>query len=404
MPPQRVFCSIALKTGAQNVELLSTRLVGCDDPDGQLNREIAINNFRGSKNPGIVLEFHQFEAQAQNFSTKCTLRLQTKRGDKVIQQTEDEFVNITVPFFVTQFDDALSTIEDKIDDAKDEAKNDLWKTIGVLNDIFETVRAICQVSPFIILIIEVIDAWQSNSGEVLKEFIVTAPIAAAQCGESAEQQAQLNSISKFLQVLCTIASCNTEGVQISSYISGLQWYTELQKNVLDFYNYYSGRYLVGRPATSLYDNAFLSVAGICLPGIIYNMDKYRQIQCRYIYCLENEVKGGVATLESCRELKDYQECKYVWGEVFQIIPFVGGIDQLLSSIKASLSDPSGLLGFANTVAARICAAIYCEASPAGKQACDIIAFVMFLVDTVNSFIVAFTQVEAVSHDYCQQVL
>ncbi len=396
LAPQRVFCSVGLKTNAQDIELLSARLTDCTDPDHRLNRQEVINNFRGSTNPGIVLEFQQFEAESQNFSTQCTLRLQTKRGNQVVQQTEDEQVNITVPFFETRFDNALSTIEERIEDAKDEAENDLFKTVGVLNDILTTVRVICGSAPLLIVLLRALDI-TTEASDHARDVPPTIPLAVGMCEQDQETEARTNDQADYLQVLCTIASCDGKAYAKTGVLKA---YGDWQKAVLDWYNWWSQKKALGVPAKSLYDNAVLSVVGICLPGIIYNVDKYRQIQCRYIYCLENEVKNGVATIESCRELKDYQECKYVFGELFQIIPFAGAIDQLMQKLKSTLTDP---VGIALTAIARVCG-IFCTGSGKSTTICNFIAFLMLLTSLVNSFMSAFNTYETISNDYCSQVL
>ena len=72
--------------------------------------------------------------------------------------------------------------------------------------------------------------------------------------------------------------------------------------MLAFYNLASSRDLLGVPADKLYDNMYASLLGLCVPGIIFNIEKAREIQCRKIICYGREVPSGIATLQSCDNL------------------------------------------------------------------------------------------------------
>ena len=200
----------------------------------------------------------------------------------------------------------------------------------------------------------------------------------------------------------------------------LKWYFGWQKDVLNFYNSYQildlgsavgeepiglGAVLPGsvkqHAASSLYDNIVLSTIGLCLPGIIYNVEKYRQIECRYVSCLENEVQAGVATIESCRELKDYQQCKYVAGELFQLLPFVNAFDNLVQSLKTFIQDPVGIV---RVLVLSACANAFCATSGSITSTCKAIGYIVYLLDFVNNIVSTFQQIQTTTEkDYCEQV-
>jgi len=93
------------------------------------------------------------------------------------------------------------------------------------------------------------------------------------------------------------------------------------------------------------DNFIIAVGTLCIPGIIGGLDRYRQIQCQYISCLEDSVNTGLPQ-DACDKLKSYETCKYIVGEIFQLVPFVALFDLLINALKAALSDPFALLGLA----------------------------------------------------------
>lgn len=97
-------------------------------------------------------------------------------------------------------------------------------------------------------------------------------------------------------------------------------------------------YAWGNPSNSL----VLSVATGCIPGIFMNLQKARQIECAYLSCLVNDVPAGMP-LVACQKVRNFQWCMFVWGEIFQIIPFIGSIKNILSSITSILRDPLTLI-------------------------------------------------------------
>ncbi|MEM4756048.1 MAG: hypothetical protein QW594_02855, partial [Candidatus Woesearchaeota archaeon] len=62
------------------------------------------------------------------------------------------------------------------------------------------------------------------------------------------------------------------------------------------------------------DSLLYSAASMCLPGIIYNIDKWRRIECQQIQCLkETAMRGG--DISQCDELYKESICLAVAGEV-----------------------------------------------------------------------------------------
>lgn len=96
-------------------------------------------------------------------------------------------------------------------------------------------------------------------------------------------------------------------------------------------------------AANTEDSLVLSTLNLCLPGIIKNLQEYRQIQCRYAVCLRDEVPSGVP-IEACESEKGYATCKYVMGEIFMLIPFTALFDMYMNKIKQILSDPVAMIG------------------------------------------------------------
>jgi len=131
--------------------------------------------------------------------------------------------------------------------------------------------------------------------------------------------------------------------------SSFGWYGKWQRTVLDVYNVASGRDLLGVPAQSLYENLYVSAIGLCVPGIIYNIQKAREIHCRKIVCLGNEVPSGIATVAACNQLYDLLMCEFYVGPLLDMTPF-GGISQIGKLLKNMFTSPVGLINVLDVIA------------------------------------------------------
>ncbi|MBU0628842.1 MAG: hypothetical protein KKC75_06645 [Nanoarchaeota archaeon] len=89
------------------------------------------------------------------------------------------------------------------------------------------------------------------------------------------------------------------------------------------------------------DSLILSVFTGCLPGIIYNIEKWRQIQCNYGVCLWDSAENNIP-IKTCEDQKSYLECKFWFGEIFQLLP-IWWLRGILEKITYILSDPLALI-------------------------------------------------------------
>ncbi|MFC1648414.1 hypothetical protein ACFL1B_03055 [Nanoarchaeota archaeon] len=66
------------------------------------------------------------------------------------------------------------------------------------------------------------------------------------------------------------------------------------------------------------DSLFWSAATGCLPGVISNTEQYLQIQCEYERCLGQDAMLYGIPASACREIKSYNECRYIIGQTSAI--------------------------------------------------------------------------------------
>ena len=120
---------------------------------------------------------------------------------------------------------------------------------------------------------------------------------------------------------------------------------------VDKYNTYIGAteslnsWLSGGTQGSLYDNIWVSSIGLCIPGIIYNVQKLYVADCMYLSCLKNDVPMGLATVQSCTDLRNYMTCKFVVGEIAgQVLGQIGNfIDNIMETVVTIFADPFSLI-------------------------------------------------------------
>lgn len=67
------------------------------------------------------------------------------------------------------------------------------------------------------------------------------------------------------------------------------------------------------------DNYIVAVDCLCLPGVVYNLNKYRQLQCIHARCITDNAKAGFSTA-ACDIAHAENECLFFWGPVMQLFP------------------------------------------------------------------------------------
>ena len=87
-----------------------------------------------------------------------------------------------------------------------------------------------------------------------------------------------------------------------------------------------------------YENYVNAVLSLCVPAMIHNLEKYRQIQCEYGKCLLNSAYGQ--PLEVCSSNKEYAECKFIYGPLFELIPFAKFMSTVQETIASFMTDES----------------------------------------------------------------
>lgn len=345
--------------------------------------------------PNVIVEFEPFDGRSmfqigqkeetqfvkQEVEYVCTLKIFSQVGKNAIRAAEVQQVKVLVPFAFSALGAQDENLEQVIKDARDDI-NTAWDIIGVLANILKYVDYLVQIYNIVVTIIGVFESAGKLGTESFKVIpgIGEAGRTAACFGFSGASEGVRKGsdiIDKIVQVL----SCRPTGK------ADLGWYGKWQSFILEVYKIELLKAPgdpLGKneafPARDIRDNLFLSIAGLCIPGIIKNLDKLRQIKCRKIVCLENEVRSGLATVSMCEELEDMLVCKYVVGELWYILPFSQFFDQIINGLAKALADP---IAIAHTLTIVTCSSL-CSVSNTGSSACSYAYFIWDIIGIIES--------------------
>jgi len=391
----RMPLTVQLKSDNPQAKILSVQLLkdSCVAKEGtpapQISRSLSYGGSfaEGQDSPAsftLMLEFAPFDGRTlfatslnpvfteANAEYTCKAQIYSKVGKNALSSAEIQEITVKVPFGFS----TLGSVDENLADLVNAAWNtdfmiEFANALHYVNLAITWIRFILEA---VMIIYEVLTlftgiqelyALSAEQAEDIGDAALGTGEAIGkalrgQCSVLQIKGGTLHEYVKYIQIPLQILSCtpNAEGYE------SLGWYAQYQKTVLDIYNRATLRtgtlietgkegdksYIpipgLGVPAGSLYDNIYLSIIGLCVPGVVYNLEKAREIHCRRIVCYGREVPQGIATVESCNDLYDLQMCEYVYGPMFDMVPFLGALTQIGKMIKSMFTSPVGLINVA----------------------------------------------------------
>jgi hypothetical protein len=353
----------------------------------------------------MILEFAPFNAREtfgiedgdelidQEVDYMCQLRIYSEVESLATSLPELEEVKVTVPFGYSE----LGLRDENIDKKIKDIKNDIWFQIPdklkLINKILQWVRYLGGIVSIATGVYNIIQAFTPGDDGYRYDFpVYTAPLATAICGVKGEASESTLGVIEKAQMVVQILSCNPAAY------SGT-WYGDYQQSVLNTFNLWNN--LGTTKAVSLYDNIWTSLFGLCLPGVVHNLEKLRQIKCTQINCLENFVPQGISTISGCQRMADILECKYVWGElVGNVVPLTGLFSAVKDLVKSIVTNPIGLI---RTGIVYGCSFSMCGETSTGSAFCNYAGVGVYLLDIVDNILGLIDRYPTMSQDYCSQV-
>ncbi len=364
-------------------EISRSLLYGGSNPDGQASPVAAT----------LILEFSPFDGRQMfglnkgKFETAkieytCKLRIYSLVGKNALQTAEVQEVRASVPFGFSALGAIDENLADKVRDLKGDGLFKFASALSYAEKVIEWLKYIANIITIITAVDTIVNLFgdlERKKADTGEKVVVTAPISEALRGTCMSSQYQLSSswlLIAAIQIPTKILSCTPDP-------SNLGWYGTYQKSVLEFYNLASGRNILGVDATSLYDNMYTSALGLCVPGIMFNIEKAREIYCRKIVCYGREVPSGIATLQACDQLYDLQMCEFFWGPAFDFTP-IGAIGRIGQMIKDAFRSPLGLIALTEILGcAKLC---WVPESPGWLTTCKITTGINRAIEVVDSVV------------------
>ena len=419
---------IKLKSDNANVQVLRMDLLpgSCQAVEGgpELSRALLYggSSAEGQKDPvtNVILEFAPFEGK-QKFTEEqfaeeeasaeyvCQIRVYSRIGNKAIKVAEVQEVHIEVPFSFSELGAIDENLAKRIRDVRESDFFKFGEVLTVINEVLNWIKYILNWVTLLNKLFQIFDLFSENMKGIADGVEQIPPAAAAaqalrgNCLQLQGAQTTGWEFMDYIQIPLQILNCNpgvfyqgdTEGMSEEKRLDTLEgkvdvtgidvisWYAWWQSSVLDFYNLASGRGPLGFPAQSLYENMYLSMIGLCVPGVVFNLQKAQEIHCRKIICYGREVPAGIATIDACNDLYDLQMCEFVWGPVFDFVG-LGALSYIGKALKALFSSPLGLIRLVKIV---VCFPVcFIPKSGGVLTACKVATGFTYLIDIVDTVI------------------
>ncbi len=423
----KVVCRIGLKakhSGAR-VTHVSFNSANCEgDFNGKVLGIAATNtgpSMAGNQKDiylSIILDNADFLMSDLTFT--CPLLVSTRIGKRYVANAEEERARITLGFFDNPLGASHENYDNKIKNARDFASK-IYKTTGNFELFFEKAKQLCGVKSTVSGLLGILDniiALFGSAGDALKSTPATAGAGAAAhgtseaiaCGPKAALEDQyigasqkfLGGISEkiagadlfdLLEDFCRFTNCNLEGekapndayfrhmgdrlLSLSIIGGGAPWCTD----TIDWINKEVLGEIKLAAQIDIKESLVLSIGCLCLPGIIRNLNKLAEVKCKYVLCMKEQVKKGGFPGSICEKEEAYDECMFVYNEIFNAIPMAAILNSIFAKWENIISNWPGLI-FALAGGA-VCSEAFCH-HWAGYYGCIITKTLNKIADAVVS--------------------
>ena len=363
--------------------------------------------------PTIVLEYDVFDGKREGHfkeqidkiakrglfkqlevDYECTLQIFTEMEHRVTTIPEVEEIDITVTFAYSDVGSHTANLDEKIADIKDRAGFKYPNMLRYAGRGLAIAQYLYQGISFIMSLERIWagsqQAWDTS--RVYGRFFGGQEIATSTCavGEKTIRQEGWGWIEK-IQGPFSVLTCQPNP-------SGSSAYGIYQSGVLDVVNLYKGGTFT--KSRSLYDDIYISTVGLCLPGVIHNLEKLRQINCQEMKCIKEDVASGRATLETCKKIYDIMECKYVKGERWAyVVPLTDLAAKVKEVIRNTLMNPVVAL---RALVVQSCI-LGCPTSGASVTFCNYVGFGIKVLDLIDAGVGIYQSYPTVKKNYCRDV-
>ncbi|RJQ16979.1 hypothetical protein C4573_02865 [Candidatus Woesearchaeota archaeon] len=335
---QKVIYALALQEKISNLQIVRMEKGLCIPANEQTNaNDVAWTGFMNpGKNPIAVFTL----AKRQDLSEgdllfNCTLKITTKRGNFIYTTPEQETFQVKV--HLIPGDSMGSKVQEELNKTRQrtEAQVEFFNSLQ---------RFVAYSKPVCDIIVGVRNANGAlGAGQTATAPLGDVPIANAiptALGSGAKLTGtvgdKLADIPGIMDVCGAITCSGKANRLITDQLGNLPGVNEMSK-IAGASNY--------SDLVNPYESLIMSYATLCVPAIIYNHQKMQTIDCRYMQCLSADVAAGLP-ISQCQREKSFADCKYIYGEVFQVIPYTAIQRAVGQTAKQVLSNPISAFGTA----------------------------------------------------------
>ncbi len=328
-------------------EIFSSAVTSCDSPYIEMDEASLIDGGTDTKVLALPLYLISLK-NTSSLNITCNISTVSLINGKDLTTAELDNVSVNVPIYATAFGELDSNIEKKIAEVAHNVNNTFFKTIGKIQKLIDSSQELCSI---ITLLVNV-DIVIAGITDLLKVGTVTQAAGKATGFAQKAVDTATFGIYPIAKKYCLIISCRLgilDAAGVSQGEAASKWMQAcgMGKDPPDKST------VTGDTASSelffdwlmssnagIKSSIVLSTACLCIPGIIYNLNKYRQIDCMYLQCLKQTAYGTPKYI--CDQTRDYMVCKYVVGEIFNLIPF-GIIAETIAALLKKMMTNIGTL-------------------------------------------------------------
>ena len=354
---QKVFCHVKLQPLQENIMPLSISLGECSNDTTAIQEAEVFNNDIGGRDPYIKFILKKSDFDVNEVNLNCPLYITTKIGNVITASPEEEEVAVKLEFYNMPLGELSAGVKNKIKEAVDDANNGVLKLVTVLKKGAFYAEKICRIIGIInnlVAVLKGIGAAFSGMEEAAKAYPPSyGPMRGMRMAHDMYTEVMRDGgleIFKYFDKFCKFVNCQQVFSEDDKWTGWMESWRGGGNKLLGFmgHNQIAKWTIKKNPNEYMNPRDSMAVALLtgCIPGIIYNLDKWRQIQCMYAHCLQEGVKQQGLPIIACEDQKSYAECKYITGEIFKVFPVTALFDYYMSLVKNLLSDPLGVIELA----------------------------------------------------------
>lgn len=335
--PKKLFIEVNLESRSQAYELIDVQLGECSafndggsdqGSEGDLNDPTLISVNGKSVLVTYILRQGPHYNEFDSVKYDCNLLLLSKTGNAINTKQETETFTIEVDFHSTIT--MGEAVQDEIKEVMEKYQAETEKLLQQKKSL-NLLTNICKLPPSL----KSIGGFASGIGGGLMAFPPTFSVGET-LHENVGKPINSKAETKQLSEVCSLLTCDGEinnqiGNAVNTALIGIpdalsQFGASSYADSLDPYN-----------------SHIAAIMKLCYPAHLYHKERDLALQCQYAACLANEaVTGFTDAIDACQSARNYGQCRYHYGGIFNAIPLANVVKQSQQIIVETVSNPVSL--------------------------------------------------------------